>query len=180
MSLAAAVAQLPDQAAGAVALVYSALRCGFARLDGTTLVDSKSNLIGGDAFEARVFNGDLELRWLQSRFDGGVRCGRAVLLHETPALGGEPRSDIIHTLERQYVLWGQADPPAASLAPGWSSLSTARIGALAVPLANIPQSRRVILRAREYMAQEHGHGNAYIADERLLCLSVYTGGAANG
>jgi CRISPR-associated protein (TIGR03984 family) len=179
MSLAAAVAQIPDQAAGAVALVYSALRCGFARLDGATLIDGNGSAMGDDAFEARVFNGDFELRWLQSRFDGGVRRGRAVLLHETPALGGEPRPDIIHTLERQYVLWGQADPPAASLAPEWSSLSTARIGTLAVPLANIPQSRRVILRAREYMAQEPEHGNAYIADERLLCLSVYTGEAAN-
>jgi hypothetical protein len=37
-----------------------------------------------------------------------------------------------------------------------------------------------MLLAREYMAQEPEHGNTYIAEERLLRLSIYSGEAANG
>jgi CRISPR-associated protein (TIGR03984 family) len=174
MSLAEAVAALSDGARDAIALVYSARRCCFARVQDAALVDGSGSPIGSDVFEARIFNEDFELRWVQSGFDGGVRRGPGVILHETEELGGEALPGITGTLPRQYLLWGQGDPTAPGLSEGWSILSTARIGTFAVPLANVASSRRVIVRAREYVAQEPDHGNAYIAEERLLGLSIYS------
>jgi CRISPR-associated protein (TIGR03984 family) len=178
-SLTEAVAMLPHTPAEAIALVYCARRCCFARLENAALFDSDGKPVGADAFEARIFNDDFELRWLQSRFDGGERRGRAALLHETPTFGGERVPRIAGILRRQYLLWGQGDPPGVGVSAGWSSLSTARIGTLAVPLVGVSQSRRVILLAREYMAQEPEHGNTYVTEERLLGLSMYGGEAEN-
>src|SRR5260221_8555551 len=105
-SLAEAVAALSDKATEAIALVYSARRCCFARLDAAALTDAGWDQLVGDVFEARVFNNAFDLRWLQSRFDLGVRRGHAVLLHETPAFGGEPLSMITGTLPAAVSIVG--------------------------------------------------------------------------
>jgi CRISPR-associated protein (TIGR03984 family) len=178
-SLSEAIEALPGNAPEALALVYSARRCCFARLDGTALIDSDGKEVGDDAFEARIFSDMFELRWLQSGFQRALRHGRGVLLHEEPAWGGESLPAIRGGLPRQYLLWGRGDPPADGAPPQWSSLSTARIGTLSVPLGGVPHRARVILRAREYIAEEPEHGNNYVVEERLLGLSIYSGEVPN-
>jgi CRISPR-associated protein (TIGR03984 family) len=120
-------------------------------------------------FEARVFDGDRELRWWHE----ANGSGRAVVLAETanaiPAdgtpLGPLP---ILDTIPGEYLLWGRvtADAP-----PGWTALTTARIGVIHVPLSPPPPiGARVRLAVREYVATEPEHGNAYVAEERLIRL----------
>jgi CRISPR-associated protein (TIGR03984 family) len=122
-----------------------------------------------DVFEARVFSPEAELRWLHS--DSGR--GRAVVLAERedallPGFG-QPLSPLaaVEVLPQRYLLWGQPIPPAQD---GWARLYAARIGVLDVPLTVSDNGRRVYLTAREYVSVEPVHGNAHVAEERLLAL----------
>lgn len=124
-----------------------------------------------EVFEARVFSGDLELRWLHA----GSGRGRAVALsEEEDSLPGElgdplPALEAVRTFDQRYLLWGTTVEPAAD---GWATLFSARVGLLSVPLASFSRERdrKVRLRAREYVAVEPAYGNAYVAEERLLGL----------
>jgi CRISPR-associated protein (TIGR03984 family) len=126
-----------------------------------------------EVFEARVFDGGLELRWLHS----ASGHGRAVVLAENeaelPADLGErlPELTAVHLFDQNYLLWGMAAAPQAG---GWTTLFSARIGTISVPLASSGPGRKVRLRAREYVAVEPAYGNAYVAEERLLGLEEIT------
>ncbi|TYB45553.1 type III-D CRISPR-associated protein Csx19 [Actinomadura chibensis] len=114
-------------------------------------------------FEARVFDEHTELRWLD---DAG--SGRTVLLTERPAaLPAEfTRHDpmeTIGTIKGRYLLWGKA----VHSSDGWTTLTTERIGSLRVP-GVFGRGGHVALATREYIARDAEHGNAYIAEERLL------------
>lgn len=121
-------------------------------------------------YEARVFTPSAELRWLGE--SGGP--GRAVVLTEAPALLPDtfPETDglaldAVSTLVAHHLVWGRAtgeDGP-------WTTLSSTRIGALAVP---VRASDRVRLRSCQYVAVEPEHGNAFVAEERLIQLEPYT------
>jgi len=127
-------------------------------------------------YEARAFTPQVELRW--------VEAGYAVLLTEDrsllPAFFGEPLEELpaVKTAEARYLVWGEAGGPvsggAEAAAPGWVTLRTARIGALTVPMAPSPAHRRVRLTAREYIVADKAHGNAYVAEERLIGFEPYT------
>ncbi|MGC5234467.1 type III-D CRISPR-associated protein Csx19 [Streptomyces albogriseolus] len=127
-----------------------------------------------EAFEARVFTPDSELRWTAT----GPGTGRAVVLTEDPALlpaapFTEEIEDLraIDTVEARYLLWGR--PVADDRAPvGWTTLHTPRIGTLRVPAPRPGPQQRIRLAAREYVCAEARHGNAYVADERLLRLEA--------
>lgn len=178
-----------------VALLYTPQHCKLALLENGVLRQSKGEVIDlKEVFEARVFNEDAELRWLNEQ-DGS---GRAVLLsaREIPQpcrnqLPDDASLQALHTLPQTYLLWGEGvDQTKAraknGLADGWSRLTTARIGWLDVPVPGIQEKERVHLKALEYLAEydadgklvqdgqtveeDKRHGNVAVAAERLLCL----------
>lgn len=191
-----ALKQCANLLVSAPALLYTPQWCGFAQFDAVgrlvaadgkpaeEFVD-KPDDFRESVFEARVFNQQVELRWLHKRNGEG----RAVLLSddgedaklddyfaELPQLTELPKLDkIIETIPQTYLLWGEGievtekDRPA----PGWSRLTTARIGRLHVPLAeNDVGTGRVQLVAREYLGEVDQHGNVAVVEERLLKLEV--------
>ncbi|MUN41082.1 type III-D CRISPR-associated protein Csx19 [Actinomadura litoris] len=116
-------------------------------------------------FEARAFDEHTELRWLQD-------SGRTVLLTEDPT--ALPPSftpcdpvNAAGTVDGGYLLWGKA----VMTSDGWTTLTTERIGSLRVP-GEFGRGDRVELTTREYIAHDSAHGNAYIAEERLLSFEV--------
>lgn len=176
-----------------VALLYSARKCELARMKNGQLCDKHDRAMElDDVFEARIFNPQSELRWLNDQ--GGV--GRAALLsaESIPEACREKLTEnvsltALHTLEQTYLLWGEGiDQTNVSLAAGWNRLTTARIGKLDVPVTGIKEKSRVHLKTLEYLAEydEQGnivqfghpaeekylHGNVAVVEERLLCLEV--------
>lgn len=171
-----------------IALLYSPSQCVLARLKDKQLWDSRDKPIDlDDAFEARVFNEETELRWLN--IEAGL--GRAVLLSASPipeACRKQLTEDVsrpaLKLLPQTYLLWGEGvkdqDPVTTGLAAGWSRLTTARIGPMNVPII-VPdavetddESRkpRVLLRVCEYLAECDEYGNVAVVEERLLKLEV--------
>lgn len=113
-------------------------------------------------YEARVFTADVELRW--------VEAGYAVVLTENasllPVSFDEPVETLttVAVLETGYLVWGEV----TAFAPGWTTLGSARVGTLSVPTTAAPTAGRVRLAAREYVVADEAHGNAYVAEERLI------------
>ncbi|MFG1694135.1 CRISPR-associated protein Csx19 [Nonomuraea sp. NPDC049309] len=124
-----------------------------------------------DVFEARCFDERAELRWVNIA-DGR---GTGVLLTEDTALlpddAGERLPDIEATRPRpgSYLLWGRS----AGSIDGWTTLSAERIGTIDIP-AQIPAEQHARIVTREYIAQDPDHGNAYVAEERLLRFDLAT------
>lgn len=158
--------------AGAIALLYSPTACQFAKLqvDGH-LVDSDDSSINlSTVFEARVFNPDYELRWLNNSHGQGT----AVLLSEN--LITDYLESNLETLEplsthpQQYLIWGKRTDRSASA--GWSILAAARIGKLPVPISGITtEAQRAYLKACEYLVTGE-YGNVSVVEERLIKLEV--------
>ncbi|MCP2337971.1 type III-D CRISPR-associated protein Csx19 [Actinomadura rupiterrae] len=119
-------------------------------------------------FEARVFDERTELRWLGGPDDPG----RTVVLTEDPAalpaaFPDAGRLEAVGTETGGYLLWGRV----VEASDGWTTLTTERIGTLRIP-GEFGRGDRVALTTREYIAREPDHGNAYIAEERLLSFEV--------
>lgn len=121
-------------------------------------------------FEARVFDGQRELRWLCTQ----DRQGQAVLLTEDPGLLPAEFGELLpglhaeDTLPAYYLLWGHPQAAPSTDGAAWTALSTPRIGTLHVPVPPPPPGCRLRLVAREYVCVEPRHGNAHVAEERLL------------
>jgi CRISPR-associated protein (TIGR03984 family) len=153
----------------AVALLASPVRYQVADVRDSACYGPAGLCSLDDVFEARAFNPDAELRWLHS--EGGR--GRAVVLADQesalPTGFGQPVSPLaaVEVLPQRYMLWGRPIAPAHD---GWTRLHTARIGTLDIPLAVSESCRRVCLKAHEYVSVEPVHGNAYVAEERLLAF----------
>ncbi|ARQ71933.1 type III-D CRISPR-associated protein Csx19 [Streptomyces marincola] len=158
----------PSTGATALLTAPASYRVALVEPDGTcTAPDGPVDLSA--VYEARVFTAGAELRWL-GEANGP---GRAVVLTEDPALLPEhfPETDglavdAIDTLDTHHLLWGEA----ASQDGDWTTLSSARIGTLAVPVRT---SGRVRLTSRQYVAVEPEHGNAHVVEERLIRLEPY-------
>ncbi len=171
----------------AVALLASPKAYTVARLSGGRLTDSEKTIelpAAGSAavFEARIFNRDAELRWLHT----GNGVGTAVIVAESLDLcaGLAERLDpldAIETIENKYLLWGRPLPASTDVGTGtggpltggprWVRLAEARIGLLDVPLPRAPRPEEcVYLRTVEYVTTEPDHGNAGVAEERLVEL----------
>lgn len=122
-----------------------------------------------EVFEARLFSPELEVRWQHT----AAGLGRAAALAERqdllPAGFGQVLAPLeaVAVIPQRYLLWGKTIP---SRHPGWASLYSARVGVLPVPLSVCEDGGRVRLTACEYVAVESVHGNAYVAEERLLSL----------
>jgi len=120
-----------------------------------------------EVFEARVFNEHTELRWLND-----ADSGRTVLLSEDPTVlpAAFTRLDPVEatgTIEGGYLLWGKA----VQSSDGWTTLTTERIGSLRVP-GEFGRGSHVALATCEYIARDAEHGNAYIAEERLMSFGL--------
>lgn len=158
--------------AGAIALLYGPTACQFAKLqtDGC-LVNSEGNLVNLTAvFEARVFNSDCELRWLNNSHGEGS----AVLLSEN-SIADYLETDIdplqpLITHPQEYLLWGKGTDHSTT--DGWSLLATARIGNLPVPIGGILAGQRAYLRVCEYLKVTDQYGNVAVVEERLIGLEV--------
>jgi len=160
-----------------VAILYTPRQCRLAVLTPEGELRGPAGLMPdlSEAFEARVFSGQGELRWLHQA-DGR---GRAVLLSEQDISRylAEPVPDLttVAIKDHEYLLWGKGT--GASPAAGWSRLSAARIGTLDVPVPDVKDGESVCLRAREYLALaategEEDHGNVAVLEERLLGMGV--------
>lgn len=116
-------------------------------------------------FEARLFDGQREWRWLR---DGAQ--GRAALVGEgiQPLADWEllePGDSVSHK-DHRLLLWGTA---LADGAGGWSKLASPRTGPVPVP-ASIEARRGAVLVLREYLAVLDVHGNVGLWEERLIGL----------
>jgi CRISPR-associated protein (TIGR03984 family) len=164
--------------APATAILYSPQRCELATLVAGALRGPTGQPVDTtNVFEARVFCETAELRWHKDH--GPEQCHRAVILteEEQAAILGDwelekKQPHVISVLKQTYLLWGEGTGRLTG--NGWSELATARIGALAVPVANVGKSQRVLLHTMEYIV-EADHGNAVIFDERLVKLEVDRG-----
>ncbi len=165
-----------------VALLYSHRFCRFGKLkECDNIYDSRGKIIpleydsdehdASYIFEARIFNEQYELRWLNE--DNGL--GKAVLTSEESIdnyLSEDLReliaSDIIN---QQYLLWGEKT--TNQLSAGWQRLAIARIGALDIPVEqSLTKQQRVYLNTREYLAAIDEYGNMAVVAERLINLEV--------
>jgi CRISPR-associated protein (TIGR03984 family) len=148
---------------GRCALLYSPSRCVVASVadDGNLLSPTAFRL--DEVFEARVFGADAELRWLHT----GGGSGRAALVNERH--GAETR-EVLDTKNGTYLVWGSGTGEQPM--PGWSVVSEARVGSIAVPVADLAAGGRVVLRYTEYLAPEDEHGNVAVIEERLSGMGV--------
>jgi CRISPR-associated protein (TIGR03984 family) len=158
----------------AIGLFYSPTACEFAKIQDGNITDrTGTDLDLTHVFEARIFNQEFELRWLNR--DSGT--GRAVLLSQNDInkylTDDVPEIQAIDIIDSQYLLWGEGTGNK-QIDPGWSLISAARIGKLAVPIAGIDRNDRVKLRFREYLGVCDEHGNVAVVEERLLGLSNWT------
>jgi len=168
---------------GAIALLYSPRSCQFARIvqgEAQILLMNPENqpIDLPDVFEARVFNSEAELRWL-NQFNGR---GRTVLLSDNP-ISDEQRTAIgydsvdlltdLETLPQNYLLWGEGwkKPDKENWDNKWSRLTLARIGSLPVPISGVERKQTVVLKAQEYL-QADDYGNVSVVEERLLGLEI--------
>ncbi|MBD2028257.1 CRISPR-associated protein Csx19 [Leptolyngbya sp. FACHB-711] len=151
-----------------IALLYSPNECQFAKLQ----MDATLTKANGEAvklnyvFEARVFNEQSELRWL-NKTNGQ---GQAVIISNqklSSCLDLELEElEAIATLEQTYLLWGKRTN--SSVGDHWTRLATPRLGAFDVPIV-LSSSYPVELKAVEYLVEDN-FGNVVVAEERLVKL----------
>ncbi|OLT37829.1 CRISPR-associated protein [Actinomadura sp. CNU-125] len=153
----------------AVAPAGTALLSTPWRYEVVTAADAAARPPDG-VFEARLFDERAELRW-QNRDDGR---GTAVFLtpYEELLPDGLTRLapvEAVDVIPGYYLLWGTAvrDDEAPQ---GYTTLTTARVGARRIP-AEIPVREHASLEVHEYVTRD-GHGNAYVAEERLVRIEV--------
>ncbi|WP_329423565.1 CRISPR-associated protein Csx19 [Streptosporangium sp. NBC_01495] len=157
--------------AGGCALLTAPSAYHVARAEGRGCVTSAGPVDLSTVYEARVFTSEVELRW--------VEAGYAVVLTEDesllPASFGDPLDALPAetTMEARYLVWGKVIAPTLEPAPGWVTLRSARIGAVTVPMTTPAPQDRVRLTAREYVVADRVHGNAYVAEERLIGFEPY-------
>jgi CRISPR-associated protein (TIGR03984 family) len=160
----------------AVGLFYSPESCSLGKVTGTSVTDSGNADVNLErVFEARIFNADYELRWLNKRGGNGL----AVLLSERAIADYFDKAidelEAIETQNQTYLLWGEG--LSANLQPGWSRLATSRLGKLDVPIGGVSQQgQRVKLKAKEYFqVLNDWYGNVIVAEERLIGLVSFGG-----
>ncbi len=175
LTLPEALAAWPGACAEPIALTYAPEACRFARWEAGTLRGPDGPLPLDRIFEARVFQRQCEMRWLQ----GSGGRGPAVLLRADDRQGREPhpgayRIDALDVLERTYLLWGEGVRAAPGGGGGdrlgWSRLADHRIGVLEVPHTGLAAGAPLWLLAREYLGAADGYGNVQVLEECLCDL----------
>lgn len=155
-----------DSAFPATVIGWSASRVAIARVDSTSFAGPGATKVDPrDWYEARMFNGVIESRWIRR----GAGSGEGVVISEgelelpdwddvsvevAAKIGG------VHAL-----VWGRTSRP---IAEGWWTLTSARIGTIHVPGQKpIGEGRSVRLTSIEYLGVGVD-GNAVIVDERIV------------
>jgi CRISPR-associated protein (TIGR03984 family) len=107
-------------------------------------------------FELVAHGADTELRWRRTGTDGGALV-----------VVGDKEDDLAQEcLEHSELLWGTASAATGTVVV----LHSARIGSLHAPLTSpAAPGTNVSVDVRRYVSLD-GHGNAYVADQRLLAL----------
>ncbi|HBL14421.1 MAG TPA: TIGR03984 family CRISPR-associated protein [Cyanobacteria bacterium UBA11162] len=166
ITLEQAVKECSDYLADAVALIYSPQKCYFVKVNSGNIeqppLGEKVEI--NSVFEARIFNEEAELRWLNERNGEG----RSVLISEQNFnLCWKEIEELkaIAIQNQQYILWGKAKMNSATT--GWSQLVSNRIGSLYVPCDDI--KNRVCLKTCEYLTEDD-YGNVAVVEERLIKL----------
>lgn len=182
----------------AIALLYSPQHCYFAKVDdsGNLMIpnpnpNSPNQEIELDLdykkkciFEAKIFNKNHELRWLND-YEGR---GKAVLLFDSSlsnnleleknlslSLEQDNQSSekikFLDTIIQQYLIWGERIHEQSL--ENWVTVSTARIGKLNIPLnQELHKNQRIYLKTKEYLAEIDDFGNVSVIEERLVNLEV--------
>ncbi|MUG95757.1 TIGR03984 family CRISPR-associated protein [Scytonema sp. UIC 10036] len=152
----------------AIGLLYTPEKCCFVKIKNGKIEPHKDEIINlNSVFEARVFNKQAELRWLNEKSG----TGKAVLLSETETnfcLYEKGKLKELDKHPQSYLLWGQGT--GTDIGEGWSRLSTARIGKLDIPIPGVKSQQRVQITTCEYFCVIDEHGNVAVVEERLLNL----------
>ncbi|GLW98926.1 CRISPR-associated protein Csx19 [Microtetraspora sp. NBRC 16547] len=152
---------------GGCALLTTPSAYRVARVEDGDCVSASGPVDLSAVYEARVFTSEAELRW--------VEPGYAVLLTEDERLLPESFGERVEplaalaTTDTRYLVWGAVTANGS----GWATLVSSRVGSLAVPSASAGEGERVRLAAREYVVADPEHGNAYVAEERLIGFEPY-------
>lgn len=145
-----------DFEANSYAILYSSDKCYLALFDGVKFVDEKGELDITRVFEARIFNSEKELRWLNESGGKGVSI----------VISDASFSDAIErNKEIKYLFWGKKNGEPAN---GWTQFAEARIGAFYVPKEIFSDYAQFT--AIEYLG-EFADGNIAVIDERLTGIS---------
>lgn len=156
-------------------LLYSPSVCAFVKVTPEGKVfDSEgelSNQVLSSIFEARVFNQDVEMRWLHNK----NLLGQLVLISEEPVHSAKDNLletiSLVDSIEQKYLLWGEVEETQN----GWTYLKTSRIGKIVAPSPKtLKQEKRLALKTKEYL-QEKDYGNVVVIEERLIDLEGTNG-----
>lgn len=176
-----AIANCGDILKDAIALLYSPTKCHVLRFNGDKLEDAYGKAFEDlkKIFEARIFNQNHELRWLNRNSS----VGQAVLLSETEFSTAKPESfkkeeiNYQECIPQEYLLWGETvswddvHSRHTDFQKGWQRLTEARIDKIDIPLdEHIAPKQRVYLETCEYIAKRN-FGNMVVIEERLVKLS---------
>jgi CRISPR-associated protein (TIGR03984 family) len=154
---------------GACALLTTPTAYSIARVRGGACETPEGQVDLAPVYEARVFTSQAELRWVEAE------AGQAVILTEEESLlppsflDHRPPVQAVATLATHYLVWGHV----AGSRPGWVTLGSRQVGTITLPLAGVAADR-VRLTGREYVVSDAVHGNAYVAEERLVGFEPYS------
>jgi len=150
----------------ATGLLLSAKECEWALWHGQklSLCDAGKNTLLSEAYEARFFNCDTELRW---RSLPQVTPGPAGL---TGRVGVFYLLQGSEGIENRYTIWGKFDKtPGNNQGKGLSHLPR---GKMASP-ASGEAGQILELRTCELVSEDE-YGNSFVSDERWVALQVMT------
>lgn len=183
-----------------IALLYSPQKCQFTRFksgklyelykkDDNNYQERAINLkeyMNNYIFEARIFNENYELRWLNEKngigrsaviFDNNNGCSQL-----SAAINWKSYKSLeyIKAQTQNYLIWGKKTlnlPNQSTNLDNWQILSSARIGSINVPLINeikqkLTKDKRVYLKTCEYLQKIDDYGNVTVIEERLIKLEV--------
>ncbi|HSK70439.1 MAG TPA: CRISPR-associated protein Csx19 [Pyrinomonadaceae bacterium] len=139
-------------------LFYASNHCFFGLIDkdgNIEVEDNENKLDIKKVFEARIFNGKAELRWLKG-------FGEKII--------SDADFSDCETFDQKYLLWGKK-LENANTPKGWTQFATARIGTYFVPI-EVSGKDYAQITAREYL-KTYKDGNVGVCDERLMGIEAY-------
>lgn len=143
--------------ANSYAILYSPKNCWLALFDGKDFIDESGKIDISDVYEARVFNAEKELRWVNEANGKG----------KSTIISDANFTDAIGTIRQNYLLWGQSTNTTNG---NWTQFAEARIGAFFVPIKISGANKYAHFTAVEYL-REFEDGNVAVFEERLTGIS---------
>lgn len=139
----------------AFAILYTPQKCLLVLIDKTgKFYNHDGEFLPEHMFEARIFNGKAELRWLNEESGKG----------KTVIISDSIFPNTVGQIPQTYLLWGENIEASQN---GWTKFAEARIGSFFVPVDKITrENQRAQFTAIEYLC-EYVDGNVAVAEERL-------------